>query len=53
MTVTDDLNQTINDSFWTSFDPQQVGIDISLASNFSTVITDSININLGVDLTRR
>ena len=44
VTVTDNLNQTINASFWTSFDPQQVGIDISLASNFSTVITNSINI---------
>ena len=46
VTVTDDLNQTINASFWTAIYPQQMeeSIDISLASNFSTVITDSINI---------
>ena len=46
VTVTDDLNQTINASFWTSFFPKNDGeaIDISLASNFSTVITNKFNI---------
>ena len=46
VTVTDDLNQTINASFWASFFPKIGGeaIDISLASNSSTVITDKFNI---------
>ena len=46
VTVTDDLNQTINASFWTAFYPKNGGeaIDISLASNSSTVITDKFNI---------
>ena len=44
--VTDDLDQMINASFWIFFEPREMGvpIDISLASNFSTVITDAINI---------
>ena len=46
VTVIDDLNQTINASFWTVFKPtkRDEKIDISLASYFSTVITDTINI---------
>ena len=46
VTITDDLNQKTNASFWTVFYPQNCGesIDISLASNFSTVITDRFNI---------
>ena len=46
VTVTDDLDQMINASFWISFKPRETGVpfDISLASNFSTVITDTINI---------
>ena len=44
--VTDDLDHPINASFWTVFNPRLGGesIDIKLSSNFSTVITDRINI---------
>ena len=46
VTVTDDLGQTINVSFWTTFTPRKEGelINLTLASRFSTVITDMINI---------
>ena len=46
VTVTDDLGQTINASFWTTFKPRKEGdiINLKLASHFSTVITDRINI---------
>ena len=47
VTVTDDLGQAINASFWTSFKPREgelIEPKIRLASNFSTVITDNINI---------
>ena len=47
--VTDDLNHVINASFWTSFKPREedesiTEFDLKLASNFSTVITDKLNI---------
>ena len=46
VTVTDDLGQTINASFWTVFERrgEEKGVNIQLASHFSTVITDRIDI---------